>query len=57
MDVHRRGSLAAKFQEAADRYRTTHPRLSASIRNIAASYERQAKQEDDQPALGERWHP
>jgi hypothetical protein len=49
--------LAAQFKEAADRYRISHPRLSATIRNIAASYEHQAKQEDDQAALGERWHP
>jgi hypothetical protein len=49
--------LADRFQEAADRYSLTHPRLAASIRNIAAAYDWEAKREDDQAALGERWHP
>ncbi len=49
--------LADKFRKAADRYSLTHPRLAASIRNLAAAYDREAKREDDQAALGERWHP
>lgn len=49
--------LADRFREAADRYSLTHPRLAASIRNIAAEYDWEAKREDDQAALGERWHP
>ena len=49
--------LAAQFRGAADRYRILYPRLSAAIRAIAETYEREAKREDDQAALGERWHP
>lgn len=49
--------LADKFREAADRYSLTHPRLAASLRNIAAAYDWDAKREDDQAALGERWRP
>jgi hypothetical protein len=39
--------IGAKFREAADRYSLTHPRLAASIRDVAASYDRQASQNDD----------
>ena len=49
--------VATRFREAAGRYSLTHPRLAASIRNIAETYDLEAKREDDQAALGERWHP
>ena len=50
-------SLAERYRDLAARYGNTHPRLSESLISIAEGYEWDARREDEQAAVGERWHP
>ena len=49
--------LAERYRELAARYGNSHPRLSESLISIAEGYEWDARREDEQAAVGERWHP
>lgn len=49
--------LAARYRELATRYRTTHPRVSVLLSSTAESYEQDARRQDEEAAVGERWHP
>ncbi|MGD9477089.1 hypothetical protein [Shinella sp. G-2] len=49
--------LAGRYRELAARYGNSHPRVSALLVSIANGYERDARREDEQAAVGERWHP
>ncbi|MBL3703209.1 hypothetical protein GI582_10965 [Sulfitobacter sp. BDSS02] len=49
--------LAGRYRELAARYGNFHPRLSESLISIAEGYERDARREDEQAEVGERWHP
>lgn len=50
-------ALAEKYEQIAQSMDNTHPRLAATLRDIAQSYVQQAKSEDDRAAISERWHP
>uniref|UniRef100_UPI003B51812D hypothetical protein n=1 Tax=Roseovarius indicus TaxID=540747 RepID=UPI003B51812D len=49
--------LAERYRDLAARYGNSHPRLSESLISIAEEYEWDARREDEQAAVGERWHP
>jgi len=49
--------LAERYRDLAARYGNSHPRLSESLISIAEGYEWDARREDEQAAVGERWHP
>lgn len=49
--------LAKRYRDLAARYGNSHPRLSESLISIAEGYEWDARREDEQAAVGERWHP
>lgn len=49
--------LAGNYRELAARYGNSHPRVSALLTSIAEGYEWDARREDEQAALGERWRP
>lgn len=49
--------LAERYRGLATRFGNSHPRLSQTLVNIAKRYELMARQQDDQAAVGERWHP
>lgn len=50
-------ALAAKYEDIANGMDNSHPRLAATMREIAHDYQRQAQSEDDRAAISERWHP
>lgn len=50
-------ALAEKYDHIAQSMDNSHPRLATTLRDIAQSYVRQAKSEDDRAAISERWHP
>ncbi len=50
-------SLERRYRELAERYRSSHPRVSAMLISIAEGYEREARRHDESAAVGERWHP
>ena len=49
--------LAARYRELATRYRITYPRVSVLLSATAENYEQDARRQDDEAAVGERWHP
>ncbi|MCW2308856.1 hypothetical protein [Rhodobium gokarnense] len=49
--------LAEKYRGLAARYGNSHPRVSAVLTSIAEGYDRDAQDQDERAALGERWHP
>ncbi|WP_150297011.1 hypothetical protein [Salipiger aestuarii] len=49
--------LAERYRDLAARYGNSYPRLSQSLLSIAEGYEWDARREDEQAAVGERWHP
>lgn len=49
--------LAGCYRELATQYRSSYPRVSALLISIAEGYEWDARRQDEQAALGERWNP
>ena len=50
-------NLAQKYRELAARFGNSYPRVAELLKEIAKGYEWDAKREDEQAAVGERWHP
>lgn len=48
--------LAGHYHELAVRYGNSHPRVSSMLVSIAEDYERDARREDEEAAVGERWN-
>lgn len=49
--------LAGRYRNLAAKYGNSHPRVSVMLTSIAEEYEWDARREDEQAAVGERWHP
>ena len=49
--------LARQYRDLAARNGNGHPRVAAMLEGIANSYENEARRNDEQAELGERWHP
>ena len=50
-------NLAQKYRELAARFGNSYPRVAELLKEIAKGYEWDAKSEDEQAAVGERWRP
>lgn len=49
--------LAGRYRGLAARYGNSHPRVFAMLISIAEGYERDARRQDEEAAVDERWHP
>jgi len=49
--------LADKYRELAAQYSVLHSRVAAQLILIAESYEIEARRQDEEAAIDERWHP
>ena len=50
-------ALAANYRKLSARYGNSHPCVSSMLVSRAEGYEWDAKREDEQATVGERWHP
>ncbi len=49
--------LAERYRNLAGRFDNSHPRVGQMLVRIAEGYEWDGRRQDEQAAVGERWHP